>query len=519
MTDNLSATSKPLREFSTAECLLSWACFVFAYLFCRAFPVTIYPLGGFIFVTLIFTVSTVFLLIKGIKPNVLSAAAAISAVLTSASLVISDNGFIHFFAYSYALAAYCYFIYATTGNTIRKGFSDFIFMDFIKALFVLPFCSFGCMFRAMFSGKAKKSGKFLAKLFLGIFIAIIPTSIVLLLLSYDGDFLRLLDKIFDFGLLDVFSHLFSLAFAVPIGMYLFGLFVSSMDKKCSTVMTADKCRTASQKIRIVPSVTVLASVFPILFLYLIFFISQWKYYISGFTGTLPENFSHAEYAREGFFQLCIVSFINLTIIIFITAFMKRRSNVLLKILSVTFSVFTLVLISTAIAKMVLYINFYGLTQKRVYAMWLMAVLAIVFILIILRQFVINLKAVAVSLAVTVVLFAGLSLSNADSLIAKYNVHRYIEGSLDTVDVYALSELGDSAIPQMLRLAEAVTEDPEVKLDQESYTALMQILQMQAFRFENSEEKGIFSYTLPYINAKNALENTHLDLVVTETEPK
>jgi len=522
MTDNVNVptnTSTPrlTREFSTIETVFAWMSFILAYLFCRAFPASLNPLGAFLFVTLLFVVTAVLLYVKGEKPNALSVIVAISAIITSVSLVVSANGFIHFFAYSYALAAYCYYLYSSTGNAVKKGFTDFIAVDFFKALLVMPFYSFGCMFKAMFSGKAKKGGRFVAKLFLGLAITIIPTTIVLILLSYDGEFMQLLNKIFDFSIWDVFSHIFSLIFAVPIGMYVFGLFVSSVDKKCEKVITEEGCQKLSKCVKIVPTVTGISAVVPILFLYVVFFISQWKYYVSGFTGVLPEGFDYAEYAREGFFQLCMVSLINLFIIIIITVFMKRKTDTLLKILSIVFSAFTLILISTAISKMVMYINYYGLTQKRVYATWLMAVIAIVFVLIILRQFVPKLKVVAISLAVTVVMFAGLSLSNADALIAKYNVDGYINGTLKSVDVYAFEELGDSAIPQMIRLAEAMKEDKGVRFEQESYTSLMKILQRKAFKYDNSEDKGIFSYTLPYINAQKAIQNTSLEVIVDESK--
>lgn len=520
MTDNAvvaqnSVVPKSTREFSTLECVFAWMSLIAGYLFCRAFPVSNHSLGGFLFVFVLFVASAVVLYIKVGSLKVFSLLVALSAILISASLFVSANDFIHFFAYSYSLVAYCYFIYSATGNVIEKEFSDFILVDFFKALFVMPFYSFGNMFKAMFSGKAKKSGKFIAKLVLGLFMAIIPTTIVLILLSYDRDFGKLIERIFDFNILDVFSHLFSLAFGIPIGMYVFGLFLSSVDKKGKDSITVEGCNKASKMIKIVPVVTSISSIIPILFLYAVFFISQWKYYVSGFTGVLPENFSYAEYAREGFFQLCLVSFINLAIIASISLFMKRKNDIVLKAISVIFSVATLVLISTAIAKMIMYINYYGLTQKRVYSTWLMVVFAIIFVLVIVRQFMPAIKIVATSIAVTVVLFAGLSLSNIDGFIAKYNVDRYISGSLNTIDVSALDELGDSAIPQMVRLAEAMENDKNVKFENETYMKLISVLQTKSYKYTGVEEKDVFSYNLPYLTAQKAIKNTDLKIIVTE----
>ena len=124
--------------------------------------------------------------------------------------------------------------------------------------------------------------------------------------------------------------------------------------------------------------------------------------------------------------------------------MKRKDErppLALKILTVVFSVFTLVLISTAVSKMVLYINRFGLTQKRVYATWFMLLLAIVFVLVAVGMFVRRFKTVLICVLVCLALFAGLALCGPDRLIAEYNVDRYLDGSLETVDVGAMGDLG------------------------------------------------------------------------------
>lgn len=492
------------RTFTAVESVFAWISLIAGYIFCRVFPVKDNPFGGFVFIVSLFIITTVILKFKGAKFHAMPILTSVFAIIISAALIISANEFLYFFAYTFALAAYCYFIYANMGNSVKKGFSDLILADYIKALFVMPFCSMGQLFKGLFPSNGKSKGKFILKLLIGIGLAIIPTSIVLVLLSYDKNFSAIIKNIFNFSFADIFSHFISWGFAIPIGMYVFGLFISSAYKKCNDVLTEEVCSNISGKIKIAPAITVLAAVIPLICIYIIFFISQWKYYVSGFTGVLPDEFSYAEYAREGFFQLCAVSVINLIIIIMTVLFMRCKNGrppVLLKILSVIFSVFTLILISTAISKMVMYIDIYGLTQKRVYATWLMAVLAIIFILIALKQFIPKLNAAAASIFVCVVLFAVLSLSNVDALIARYNVNRYINGSLESVDVDALEDLGDAAIPEMVRLAE-VLEDTD---DKELYEDVNNKLFKAAARFEN-DDKGIWSYTLPYIRAEKALKN-------------
>lgn len=502
---------KPRRTFTKSECVFAWLSLLFGYLFCRVFPVMSHPLGGFLFVVAVFLATAVIMICKGAKPGVMPILTALSAIAISATLIISANAFLHFFAYLYAMAAYAYFVYAGSGNALESGFSNLILMDYFKALFVLPFYSFGELFRGMFTGKAQSSGKWIAKILIGVAIALLPTMLVLVLLSYDQGFSELVADLIDFIFGDIFSHLLSFAFGIPVGMYIFGLFVSSSDRKCATAITAPQCHTAAAKIKVVPALTAVAAVVPILTLYVLFFISQWKYYLSAFTGVLPKGFSYAEYAREGFFQLCAVSVINLLIIVTVALFMRwktERPPIIMKILASIFSLFTLVLISTAVAKMVLYIDCYGLTQKRVYATWLMVVLALIFILIALRQFIPKLNAVAASLAVCVVLFGVLSLSNVDGLIARYNVDRYLDESLESVDVQALCDLGDAAIPEMVRLAETLQDrgDPDPDL----YLELKEVLEFEKLElYEYDSDNGLFSRTLPSMKAEKALEEMEL----------
>ena len=325
-----------------------------------------------------------------------------------------------------------------------------------------------------------------------------------------------MDKMFNFKNFDLMSHIVKLFLALPFGAYAYSIYISSVDKKCENILTAESCKKSMNSVRFAPAITLLTASLPVLFLYVVFFISQWKYYVSGFTGVLPKEFSYAQYAREGFFQLCTVSVINLIILIVIALFLKRKENkpsILLKVLSVVFSVFTLVLISTAVAKMVMYINCYGLTPKRVYSSWFMLVLAIVFILIIIKQFVKKLKLVALSLSVLVLMFTALSVSGVDTFIAQYNVDRYLDGSLATVDVEALEQLGDAAVVSMVKVYDVLLPMPYDEMsdtEKQLFFDLRDSLKYKGTELKDKKDFGendIWSYTIPAIKAQKALKET------------
>ncbi len=510
---------KPKREYSVKENIYAWLCLALAYMFVLSVPIKENPFGMFVVTILMYSVTTVVSISKEKKLKLMPILVGISAVLVSLSFVLNVSGFLRFFAFLYVGVSYCYYIYGLSGEENFR-FADSIVVDFTKALFVLPFYSLGDMVVSMFSVTKNKGGRAILKAVVGFLIAIIPTAIVLSLLSYDSDFSKLMNSIFDFKDFDVFNHLVKLFFALPLGAYSYGIYISSVDNKCENLFTKQSCRKTLNQMRIAPIVTVVTAVLPVVFVYVVFFVSQWKYYVSGFTGVLPKGFSYAQYAREGFFQLCTVSVINLVMLIAVAVFIKRKegeNSTVLKIISIMFSLCTLVLISTAVAKMMMYIDCYGLTPKRVYSTWLMVVLALVFVLIVLKQFVCRLRLVAISLSVVVVMFSALCLSGVEKFIAYYNVDRYINGTLAVVDIDALNDLKDASIEPQVRLYHHITEEIMVGSyydlsveEREMYDEVILSLKRKTTTMveeKNSVQDNIWSFTVPTAKAEKALKTT------------
>ncbi len=488
--------ASPPRVFTALESAFAWLAVLFGYLFCRSVPVNKHPLGGVLLVVALFTCTSVVLYVSKKRISFTAYMIALSAILLSFSLIVSSNGFVGTLAFLYAIAAYAYFVYTATDNNIEKPLGELCFFDFIKALFVMPFFSFVQIFSAMF-GKSSRCGKVVLKILIGIGLAIIPTVIIRLLLSFDQGFNDILNKIFKFSFWDIFSHALSLQFGIPVGMYIFGLFLSSADKKAPDVMNAEKCRSTSDKIKIMSSASAVIAVLPVMALYTIFFVSQWQNYFSAFAGILPSDTIYAEYARSGFFELCGVAALNLLFILLISLFTKKKgagSGIAVRIINSVLAFMTIVLICTAMSKMILYIKRFGLTPKRVYASWFIIVLAVIFIFIIIKQIFARFNFAAFAIISCVLLFALLGLSGTDSIIAEYNVDRYIDGTLESVDLEAMSELGDSAIPALVRYGE--TLDP----DSCEYTALKYYLE----EYEKGLGDSFFGISIPRERAKKAL---------------
>ncbi len=113
-------------------------------------------------------------------------------------------------------------------------------------------------------------------------------------------------------------------------------------------------------------------------LYLLFFGVQGEYLFGAFLGRLPQGFTVAEYARQGFFQLCLVMLLNFALLAGSMSFAEKtvKEHKLLRVASAALMGFSLLLWSTAAAKLGLYIVTFGFTPKRLLAAWALLVLLV-----------------------------------------------------------------------------------------------------------------------------------------------
>lgn len=491
-------------KYSKVDSVFAWLSLILAFFFCHTIPVRQNPLGGFILVFVLFITAFIVLRAKKVRIPPSAILSTLSALILSFALLLTETPFLLFLTNAYCLATYCFVIYAALGNRVENGFSNYIYIDYLKVLCILPFTGFVSIFPALVSKTNTKGSRVILKILIGLAIAIIPTALVSGFLSYDEGFLEILDNIFTFNPDNSLQWFMSIFFSVPLAMYGYGMYTASRKGVLKDKITAESCGRLHKKIRILPQITAVVSTLPILFLYVVFFIAQWKYFVSGFNGVLPENLSYAEYARQGFFELCSVSVINLVCIAAIAVFIsrgKKNKAVILKLLTVVFCLFTLVLISTAVAKLVMYINYYGLTEKRIYAMWLMAVIAVVFLVIALGQFISKVRIVAVSCTVVIAMFIPLALCNINAITAQYNTERYLAGTIEEIDTEHMAELGDSAIPSLVKLA--TTIDPEKEPDLKHRIDTILFDKKVEIRDENF---ALFAFSVPSSLAKAAVQD-------------
>lgn len=171
---------------------------------------------------------------------------------------------------------------------------------------------------------------------------------------------------------------------------------------------------------------------------------------------LPDGYTYAQYAREGFFQLLFVCIINLVIVLFIRGFF--RENLILKILLTLLCACTYIMLASSAMRMIMYIRAYQLTILRILVLWTLLVIACLLAGILIAIYYRPFSLGRYALAVITVLFVGLSFSHPDNLIAAYNLQNYAETAQSTTDTEYLSELSTDAAPAIAQYYDRIKAD-------------------------------------------------------------
>ncbi len=189
--------------------------------------------------------------------------------------------------------------------------------------------------------------------------------------------------------------------------------------------------------------------------YFIFSIIQ---FTSLFSNMNTNDFDYATNARQGFFQLMLISFINIVMII-LAKVNKGNISSYTKGMSILTLVFTVVILLSAFFRMNLYEKAYGYTYLRLFVYY---ILATEFILILPIGLWILDKKIDIlkwTIGIVTIMYVILNFSNVESTIAKRNVDRYFENQEENeIDLeYLFHHTGTDAIEQMKRLLNAKDE--------------------------------------------------------------
>lgn len=273
-----------------------------------------------------------------------------------------------------------------SGKLLEKRSGSMLPADALNGYIIFPFGSFFLRIRTLVTGFGKReSGRdSVWKTALGIVLALL---LMLVLLNVSANTLSAADESFGTMLSDLRSQMRisgetmgTIFLSLPVGAYLFGQIAGSRrTSEWKQELRRERVLKAGERIRIVPRmVWVIGSVF-FCVLYAAFIVWQGSYLFGAFTRSLPENFVVAEYARQGFFELCRVVVLNFLLYWLIirtgdaeTGRGMKATKIMCTLLLAASFLFTVI----AMSKMGLYISNFSFTPRRIESCWLTAMLSL-----------------------------------------------------------------------------------------------------------------------------------------------
>lgn len=190
-------------------------------------------------------------------------------------------------------------------------------------------------------------------------------------------------------------------------------------------------------------------------LFAAFLAIQLTVLLGGYDKVMAEtDLSYSQYAREGFWQLLWATLLTLLVIALALRWAPRggaRDRTLVRGVLGTLCLLTLVVVASALRRMDLYVDAYGLTRLRISVaaveLWLGVILVLIMAAGVLGAKMLP-RAVAASAAVGVLVFGLIS---PDGLIAEQNVERYSRHH--SIDIEYLRGLSADAVPALDTLPE------------------------------------------------------------------
>lgn len=224
--------------------------------------------------------------------------------------------------------------------------------------------------------KEKTHSKQILHIILGLIIGI-PICIVILLLLSSADYYfgYFIENIIN-NILNILNieFIWKNLFVISISFILtFSIFINYMLKR--------KDEENKTKLINVSSSTLGTILILINLVFMLFLITEISKVTTNFLN-IPIEYTYAEYAREGFFQLLFITSINFIITIFTIYKTKLKDNKLINILLLVLIGFSILLIFNSYYRMFLYISAYTFTILRLQVILFLTLELVLFILLI-----------------------------------------------------------------------------------------------------------------------------------------
>ncbi|MED3563161.1 DUF4173 domain-containing protein, partial [Bacillus xiapuensis] len=194
--------------------------------------------------------------------------------------------------------------------------------------------------------------------------------------------------------------------------------------------------------------------------YLLFAIVQFKYL---FSGTLKGDFTYAEYARKGFFELLFVSLINLSITIIVVNFVNRTTKVTKLLTQLLLTILILssgVMLLSASMRLSIYEEAYGFSFIRVLSHSFMIFLAVIFVYTLIKIWIEKLSLFHFYFITALVYYSAINIIDLNQIVVKQNIARYEQTG--KIDVHYLNNLSSTGVLGLIDLFEKDQNIPDLR---------------------------------------------------------
>ncbi|CAN5733160.1 hypothetical protein BH24ACT22_BH24ACT22_14170 [soil metagenome] len=275
-----------------------------------------------------------------------------------------------------------------------------------------------------------------------------------LFVAADVVFERLVRDVFDFDVNRIFTHLLLAGFVAWVSAGFLRLVLLGREPGWTSLE-----RPANLSLGAV-EISIALGLLNVLFL--MFVVVQVRYLFGGLGEISTSDLTYAKYARRGFFELAAVTTLVLPLLLLAHWLFRpqnRTREKVFKVLSGSLLVLLSIIMASALCRMWLYLQEFGLTELRFYAtafmVWLAVVLSWFAVTVLLRD-----RRNRFAYGALLSGFAAMILLNAvnpDSIIARVNLNRMEDGK--RFDPYYLTTLSADAAPALVASLPEIGEDP------------------------------------------------------------
>ncbi len=371
----------------------------------------------------------------------------------------------------------------TTQEILKKPIVNFRISDYVTTILITPFKILRRFLQAVFflaRPSEKSSTVVFKRVIIGIVMAL-PFLIIFgaLFASADLAFKQLVDSIFRFQVSDeLFGHIILIGGVSVISL---GVFAYIFNIPSSALSSETSQNSKLEKDFINRNIEVKVFLWMIGGLFAIFLVFQLAYLFGGVINISEGNFTYAEYARKGFWELLTVAFFTLIILLILDKYTQAKNSRFswFTVPSLVLIIEIFVIIISAFKRLMLYQDAYGLTTLRLYVSGFIMFLGVVFILLAIklwREKEDNFFAFGALLSVITFLVV-FNILNPDAFIAKKNIDRFNTGG--GLDANYLATMSADAIPSTVGVYDRLNDEDKGIVEQHLTTKKTELSEQQS----------------------------------------